>query len=112
MKFMANVWAAFLARVNPVSTMAKPACMNITKNPVMSVHTKLIATVFAAAAALAARASESVASAAGAAGIPCAPSASGPARLKRVARANALFMSFSCPRVNRLQQPACHMICV
>ena len=61
---------------------------------------------------LAARASESVASAAGAAGIPCAPSASGPARLKRVARANALFMSFSCPRVNRLQQPACHMICV
>src|SRR5579884_3531040 len=56
MKFMAKVWAAFLARVNPVSTIANPACMNITRKPVTSVHTKLIATVFAAAAALAARA--------------------------------------------------------
>src|SRR5579884_2507679 len=68
MKFMAKVWAAFLARVNPVSTIANPACMNITRKPVTSVHTKLIATVFAAAAALAARASESAASAAGTAG--------------------------------------------
>src|SRR5256886_9278464 len=50
MKFMVMVWAAFLARVNPVSTMAKPACMNITRNPATSVQTKLIATVLAAAA--------------------------------------------------------------
>src|SRR5215831_7682334 len=43
MKFMAMVWAAFLARQNPVSTMAKPACMNITRNPVISVQTMLMA---------------------------------------------------------------------
>src|SRR5260221_1484893 len=61
MKFMVIVCAAFLARVNPVSTIAKPACMNITRNPATKVHTKLIATVFAAEAALAALASESVA---------------------------------------------------
>src|SRR5947209_10694739 len=54
MKFMVIVCAAFLARVNPVSTIAKPACMNITRNPATNVHTKLIATVFAAEAALAA----------------------------------------------------------
>src|SRR5213592_1960649 len=62
MKFMVMVWAAFLARVKPVSTSAKPACMNITRNPATRVHTKLMATVLAAAAAFAARASESVAS--------------------------------------------------
>src|SRR2546422_923694 len=49
MKFMVMVCAAFLARVNPVSTMAKPACMNITRNPATSVQTKLIATVLAVA---------------------------------------------------------------
>src|SRR3954469_382959 len=43
MKFMAMVWAAFLARQKPVSTMAKPACMNITRNPVISVQTMLMA---------------------------------------------------------------------
>src|SRR6266550_1469336 len=42
MKFMVIVWPAFLERVNPVSTSAKPACMNITRNPATSVHTKLI----------------------------------------------------------------------
>ena len=77
MKFMPKVWAAFLARVKPVSTMANPACMNITRKPVMSVHTKLIATVFAAAAAFAVFTSESTGSAAGAAGTPCAVRASG-----------------------------------
>src|SRR5437588_12229551 len=70
MKFMVMVWAAFLARVNPVSTMANPACMNITRNPATSVQTKLMATVFAAAAAFAAVASES-------AGTACAASTSG-----------------------------------
>src|SRR5256885_9246159 len=75
MKFMVIVCAAFLARVNPVSTIAKPACMNITRNPATKVHTKLIATVFAAAAALAALASES------AAGTPCPTTTSGHARV-------------------------------
>src|SRR5882724_6732021 len=75
MKFMVIVCAAFLARVKPVSTMAKPACMNITRNPATKVHTKLIATVFAAEAALAALASES------AAGTPCPATTSGHARV-------------------------------
>src|SRR6266699_3358653 len=75
MKFMVIVCAAFLARVNPVSTIAKPACMNITRNPATSVHTKLIATVFAAEVALAALASESVAA------TPCPARTSGHARL-------------------------------
>src|ERR1044072_2881946 len=61
MKFIVIVWAAFLARVKPVSTMANPACMNITRNPATSVHTKLMATVFAAAAVFAALARESAA---------------------------------------------------
>src|SRR5215468_7370255 len=43
MKFMAMVWAAFLARQKPVSTRAKPACMNMTRKPVISVHTMLMA---------------------------------------------------------------------
>src|SRR6266511_2572861 len=81
MKFMVMVWAAFLARVNPVSTIAKPACMNITRNPATSVQTKLMATVFAADAALAAWASES------AAGTPCAASAGGHAAANSTPRA-------------------------
>src|SRR5205823_14306883 len=75
MKFIVIVCAAFLARVNPVSTIANPACMNITRNPATNVHTKLIATVFAADAALAALASES------AAGTPCPARTSGHARV-------------------------------
>src|SRR6266550_5615605 len=75
MKFMVIVCAAFLARVNPVSTIAKPACMNITRNPATNVHTKLIATVFAADAALAALASES------AAATPCPARTRGHARV-------------------------------
>src|SRR5204863_7517909 len=46
MKFIIMVWLAFLARHRPVSTIAKPACMNITRKPVIRVHTKLIATLF------------------------------------------------------------------
>ena len=44
MKFMVMVWAAFLARVKPVSTSAKPACMNITRKPASRTHTKFRAT--------------------------------------------------------------------
>src|SRR2546428_10831966 len=47
MKFMAMVCGAFFARVKPVSTSAKPACMNITRKPATSVQTKLMATVLA-----------------------------------------------------------------
>src|SRR4051812_14850266 len=43
MKFMLIVCAAFLARQKPASTIAKPACMNITRKPQTSVHTKLMA---------------------------------------------------------------------
>ena len=41
MKFIDMVCAAFLARMRPVSTSAKPACMNMTRNPATSVQTKL-----------------------------------------------------------------------
>ena len=46
MKFIAIVWATFLARISPVSTMAKPACMNMTRKPVKSVHIRLMAAAF------------------------------------------------------------------
>src|SRR2546426_1746345 len=92
MKFMVIVCAAFLARVNPVSTIAKPACMNITRNPATNVHTKLIATVFAAEAALASLASES------AAGTPC------PARTRGHARVR------SEEHTSELQSP-CNLVC-
>ena len=39
MKFMADVCAAFFARHRPVSTNMKPACMNMTRKPAISVHT-------------------------------------------------------------------------
>jgi len=45
MKFIIMVWATFLARVKPVSARAKPACMNMTRKPVKSVHIMLIATL-------------------------------------------------------------------
>jgi hypothetical protein len=44
MKFIAAVCAAFFDRHSPVSTNMKPACMNITRKPVTSAHTKLIDT--------------------------------------------------------------------
>src|SRR2546425_1742324 len=43
MKFTAIVWAAFWARQKPVSTSANPACMNMTRKPVSSVHMRLMA---------------------------------------------------------------------
>src|SRR5258708_1963371 len=46
MKFIIMVWFAFLARHRPVSTMANPACINMTKNPLTRVQTKLIAILF------------------------------------------------------------------
>ncbi len=42
MKFIAAVCAAFFERQSPVSTSMKPACMNMTRKPVTSAHTKLI----------------------------------------------------------------------
>src|SRR5437879_4970797 len=45
MKFMVMTCAAFLARHKPVSTKAKPACMNMTKKPVTKVHITLIETL-------------------------------------------------------------------
>src|ERR1700746_1709512 len=41
-----KVWLAFFARHSPVSTAAKPACMNITRYPVINVQTILIAIRF------------------------------------------------------------------
>src|SRR6266542_1396561 len=43
MKFIVIVCAAFFARQNPVSTIAKPACINMTRKPVISVQTMLMA---------------------------------------------------------------------
>jgi hypothetical protein len=45
MKFIIMVWATFLARVKPVSASAKPACMNMTRNPASRVHMMLIETL-------------------------------------------------------------------
>ena len=42
MKFIDIVCAAFLARIRPVSTSAKPACMKMTRKPATSTQTKLI----------------------------------------------------------------------
>ena len=39
-RFIAIVLTAFLARVNPVSTIANPSCMNITRNPAISSHAR------------------------------------------------------------------------
>ena len=41
-KFIENVSAAFFARIRPVSTRAKPACMKMTKKPAINTHMKLI----------------------------------------------------------------------
>ena len=38
MNFMAMVWATLFDRHSPVSTMAKPACMNMTRKPVTKVQ--------------------------------------------------------------------------
>ena len=44
MKFIIMVCATFFARVKPVSASANPACMNMTRKPVSSVHIRLIDT--------------------------------------------------------------------
>ena len=41
--FIAIVCTAFLARVKPVSTIAKPTCMNITRKPAISTQARLSA---------------------------------------------------------------------
>ena len=41
MKFIAIVLTAFLARVKPVSSIAKPSCMNITRKPPTSTQARL-----------------------------------------------------------------------
>ena len=46
MKFMLIVWSALFARVKPVSTSAKPACMNMTRKPVTSSQVKLMPSRF------------------------------------------------------------------
>src|SRR3954447_1914471 len=46
MKFIAIVCDEFLARHRPVSTSAKPACMNMTMKPVINVQTILIEILF------------------------------------------------------------------
>ena len=46
MKFIDIVCDAFFARQSPVSTSAKPACMNMTKKPVINVQTMLIEITF------------------------------------------------------------------
>src|SRR6202171_3910787 len=38
---MPMVLTAFLARVKPVSTIANPTCMNMTRKPAMSTHARL-----------------------------------------------------------------------
>src|SRR5579863_8848454 len=43
--FIAIVLTAFFARVKPVSTSAKPACMNITRNPPTRTQSRLRASV-------------------------------------------------------------------
>src|SRR5580692_8282292 len=40
-KFIAIVCTAFFERVKPVSTIAKPSCMNMTRNALTSSHAKL-----------------------------------------------------------------------
>ena len=41
-KFVDTTWAACLARQNPVSTRAKPACMKMTRTAPMTIHSRLV----------------------------------------------------------------------
>ena len=45
-KFIMYVWLAFFTRHKPDSTMANPACMNMTRKPVTRVQMKLAAILF------------------------------------------------------------------
>ncbi len=40
-KFVLTTWAACLARQNPVSTSAKPACMKMTSTAPTTTHNRL-----------------------------------------------------------------------
>ena len=40
-RFIIIMWPAFFARVSPVTSKAKPTCMNSTRKPVSNSHTKL-----------------------------------------------------------------------
>ena len=42
--FIIIMWAAFFARVRPVTRNANPTCMKSTRKPQISVHVKLIDT--------------------------------------------------------------------
>ena len=92
MKFMVTVCPAFLARVKPVSTIAKPSCMNITRKPATSVQTMLIAapvsaTVFARSAMVG-----------GAGAADCASTTEGAATAASSAPAIKLRRTCECPR--------------
>ena len=41
-KLVDTTWAACLARQNPVSTRAKPACMKMTSTAPMTIHSRLV----------------------------------------------------------------------
>ena len=41
-KFVLTTWAACLARQNPVSTRANPACMKMTSTAPMTTHSRLL----------------------------------------------------------------------
>ena len=43
-RILATTVPAFLPREKPISRKAKPACMNITKQPATTTHSELIAT--------------------------------------------------------------------
>jgi hypothetical protein len=45
-RILATMVPTFLPRENPISRKAKPACMNITKQPATITHRELIATEF------------------------------------------------------------------
>ena len=40
MKFIAMVLTAFFERVKPVSSIANPTCMNITRKPATNTHAR------------------------------------------------------------------------
>ncbi len=41
-KFVLTTWAACLARQNPVSTSANPACMKMTSAAPMTIHVRFV----------------------------------------------------------------------
>jgi hypothetical protein len=45
-RFMEMTWAAFLARHNPATTKANPACIRITSTPANTTNVRFMDTVF------------------------------------------------------------------